>query len=278
MPFEKGAGTGGDFVRSIGVSSSMAVPSFAAFRIHRRRGGCRLCCGALDGIRLRRRFSRRRSSGGRACARFPFGALLPAVWRAEAPSDGFAILLQAHGRLRSSRFIVRRRTCRRKPFFEADGRRRTCLGAGRRPDRSGGGVRYAVVPEPLRVLSVAYATACGGTGRRDFLFGAIWGRRLVPRLARSGRLRAGMTDGPVRNEDRLLATRQRRAVAPVAPTSVRRLAAIVRGPSGLLSSRTLPSIRCGGSAEGSAADMPGGRGIERYGPDRSPRFRIFGTK
>lgn len=70
----------------------------------------------------------------------------------------------------------------------------------------------------------------------------------------------------------------RDAVAPVAPTSVRRLAAIVRGPSGLLSSRTLPSIRCGGSAEGSAADMPGGRGIERYGPDRSPRFRIFGTK
>ncbi len=52
--------------------------------------------------------------------------------------------------------------------------------------------------EPLRVLSVAYAAACGGTGRRDFLFGAIWGRRLVPRLARSGRLRAGMTDGPVR--------------------------------------------------------------------------------
>ena len=69
-----------------------------------------------------------------------------------------------------------------------------------KPDRSADGVRYAVVPKPLRVLSVAYATACGGTGRRDFLFGAIWGRRLVPRLARSGRLRAGMTDGPVRNE------------------------------------------------------------------------------
>ena len=227
------SGTGGDFVRSIGVSSSMAVPSFAAFRIHRRRGGCRLCCGALDGIRLRRRFSRRRSSGGRACARFPFGALLPAVWRAEAPSDGFAILLQAHGRLRSSRFIVRRRTCRRKPFFEADGRRRTCLGAGRRPDRSGGGVRYAVVPEPLRVLSVAYATACGGTGRRDFLFGAIWGRRLVPRLARSGRLRAGMTDGPVRNEDRLLATRQRRAEAAMRwPRSLRRPFGVLRPSCG----------------------------------------------
>ena len=137
--------------------------------------------------------------------------------------------------------------------------------------------------EPLRVLSVAYAAACGGTGRRDFLFGAIWGRRLVPRLARSGRLRAGMTDGPVRNEDRLLATRQRRAEAAMRwSRSLRRPFGVLRpscgGPSGLLSSRTLLSIRCGGSAEGPAADMPGGRGIERDGTARSPRFRIFGTK
>lgn len=162
-------------------------------------------------------------------------------------------------------------------FFEADGRRRTCLGAGMKPDRSAGGVRYAVVPEPLRVLSVAYATACGGTGRRDFLFGAIWDRRLVPRPIRTAAGRSDGRTGPER-EDRLLATRQRRAEAPVAPTAVRRLAAIVRGTSGLLSSRTLLSIRCGGSAEGPAADMPGERGIERDGTERSPRFRIFGTK
>ncbi len=150
MPFEKGAGTGGDFVRSIGGRPrwrSRRLPPSGFIDAGGRAADS--VVGALDGIRLRRRFSRRRSSGGRAGASFPFGALPPAVWHAEAPSDGFAILLQAHGRLRSSRFIVRRRTCRRKPFFEADGRRRTYLGAGVKPDRSGGGVRYAVVQSPF---------------------------------------------------------------------------------------------------------------------------------
>ena len=261
----------------------MAVPSFAAFRIHRRRGAADSVVGGLHGIRLRRRFSRRRSSGGRACARFPFGTLLPAVWRAEAPSDGFAILLQAHGRLRSSRFIVRRRTCRRKPFFEADGRRRTCLGAGMKPDRSAGGVRYAVVPEPLRVLSVAYATACGGTGRRDFLFGAIWGRRLVPRLARSGRLRAGMTDGPVRNERtgcwRLGSDGRRpRCGGPGRSdgrsASCGHRAGTVRTP--VLPHSSFDPVRR--FCRRFCRRYAGGRGIERDGPERSPRFRIFGTK
>lgn len=281
MPFEKGAGIGGDFVRSIGCrprwrSRHLPPSGFIG------AAGCRLCWGGRrDSVAPA--FQPKEVFRRRACARFPFGVLLPAVWRAEAPSDEFAILLQTHGRLRSSRFIVRRRTCRRKPFFEADGRRRTCLGAGLRPDRSAGGVRYAVVPEPLRVLSVAYATACGGTGRRDFLFGAIWGRRLVPR-PRPIRTAAGRNDertGPGRGPaagDSAATGGGRDAVAPVAPTAVRRLAAIVRGRPD--SCRPALFFRSGAAVPQKVLPQicRGGRGIERDGTERSPRFRIFGTK
>lgn len=283
MPFEKGLGSA-----AISFGASGCRPRWRSRRLPPSgfidAGGraADSVVGALDGIRLRRRFSRRRSSGGRAGASFPFGALPPAVWHAEAPSDGFAILLQAHGRLRSSRFIVRRRMCRRKPFFEADGRRRTCLGAGLKPDRSAGGVRYAVVPEPLRVLSVAYATACGGTGRRDFLFGAIWGRRLVPPPTRTAAGRNDGRTGPER-EDRLLATRQRRAEAAMRwSRSLRRPFGVLRPSCGAVRTPVVPHSSFDPvrrfRRRSCRRYAGGGRGIERDGTERSPRFRIFGTK
>ena len=221
MPFEKGAGTGGDFVRSIGGASPMAVPSFAAFRIHRCRWrAVDSVVGGLHGIRLRRRFSRRRSSGGRACARFPVGRI----------RDSFAGT----------------RPSAIEPFYRAteDVSSETFFRSGwptanmpRCGDEAGSLGRRCTLRRRAGAPSRVVCRICDGVRRNratGFSFRGDMGPSACP-SPRPIRTAAGRNDGRTgpEREDWLLATRQRRAEAAMRwPRSLRRPFGVLRPSCG----------------------------------------------